>query len=84
MLPLVRRLARLCELIFTCPYRAAHFIFGTLFNSRLGRLRPIMAPVTRYALSERMLEAPAYKIGMAVKPSLTLSLLFMAGHGQAP
>jgi hypothetical protein len=70
MLPLVRRLARLCELILTCPYQAAHFIFGTfIFDPRLGRLLPIVAPC---------------KIGTAVKPSLTLSLLFMAGRGQAP
>jgi hypothetical protein len=46
MLPLVRWLARLCELILTCPYRAARFIFGTfIINPRLGRLRLIVAPV---------------------------------------
>ena len=83
MLTLVRRLARLCELILTCPYRAARFIFGTfIINPRLGRLRLIAAPVP--GGRGQMSEAPAYKIGTAVKPSLTLSLLFMAGRGQAP
>src|SRR6185312_4333791 len=51
MLRLVRWLARSCELILTCPYRAARFIFGTfIFNPRLGRLRLIVAPVTLYVL----------------------------------
>jgi hypothetical protein len=82
MLRLVRWLARLCEPILTCPYRAARFVFTVIFTPRLGELGLIVAPVT--AGRRHMLEAPASKIRTAVKPSLTLSLLFMAGHGQAP